>query len=326
MRVSHYLEFEHHVIGGIRESVRHQRTMLDRAGIVYLTKPRLDVDILHLNLLGPRSLWVARRAHRRDVPVVAHTHVTPADFRQSFRYSNVLARGLRPYLAHAYRSADMLVSPTAHAADRVERLVGSRPRVISNGVDPEKLAGGAHLAARYRERFDLTPPVVFTVGHVLLRKGLDTFVALARRHPDLDFAWFGPLHRRLKGRRTREVLENAPPNCTFTGFVPDIRGAYAAGDIFCFPTREENEGIALLEAMATGTPVVVRDIPPFTWLEDGSACLKADSLAAFARAVDRLRDGDLRDRLGTAAAERSSAFHLDTLAPRYTSLYEEVAV
>ncbi len=171
-------------------------------------------------------------------------------------------------------------------------------------------------------------PVVFLVGHVIKRKGLETFVELARRMPAFEFAWFGPLDLSLKDRETTRLIETAPENCTFTGYVDDIRGAFAAGDIFCFPTHEENEGIALLEAMTAGKPVVVRDIETFGWLEDGVDALKvpADAGAdAFAAALRRLEEPAERDRLGKRARKRSADFSLDALAARYRSLYREVA-
>ena len=327
MRVSHYLEFEDHVTGGIRQSVAHQRKTLDRLDLTYTTEPTLEVDVFHANLLGPRSVRYARRARKLGIPVVAHTHVTAEDFGDSFRFTNALARPLRPYLAWAYGLADALVCPSEYNQSVIESYADVPTTVISNGVDRGKLAGFESLAATYRERYDLDPPVVFLVGHVIKRKGLETFVELARRLPDLDFAWFGPLDLRLKGRETTRLIETAPENCTFTGYIDDVRGAYAAGDVFCFPTHEENEGIALLEAMATGTPVLVRDIETFGWLEDGEDCLKTPATAgvdAFVDALDRLRDPDLRRRLGENAAERSEAFSLDTLADRYRSLYEGV--
>jgi len=54
---------------------------------------------------------------------------------------------------------------------------------------------------------------------VIKRKGLETFVDLARELPDIDFAWFGPLDLSLKGRETTRLIEESPENCTFTGFV-----------------------------------------------------------------------------------------------------------
>ena len=327
MKVSHYFEFESRVTGGIRESVAHQRKMLDRLGIEYTTEPTLEADVFHCNLLGPRSAWYARRASRCGIPVVANTHVTAEDFGDSFRFTNALAKPLRPYLEWAYGLADALVCPSEYNRGVIESYADVPTTVISNGVDREKLAGFEELETTYRERYDLAEPVVFLVGHVIKRKGLETFVETARRLPDVDFAWFGPLDLPLKGRETTALIEGAPENCTFTGYVDDVRGAYAAGDVFCFPTHEENEGIALLEAMTAGKPVVVRDIETFAWLEDGRECLKTAADAgvdAFVEAIERLADPDLRERIGTNAAARSGEFSLETVAERYRSLYEEV--
>ncbi|MFP4217250.1 MAG: glycosyltransferase family 4 protein [Salinarchaeum sp.] len=327
MKISHYLEFESQITGGIRESVAHQRAILDSLDVTYTTEPRLDVDVLHCNLMGPRSVWYARRARARGVPVIAHTHVTAEDFGDSFRFTNALARPLRPYLKRAYAQADVLVCPSEYNQSLLKTYVDRPTTVISNGVDREKLAGFESLETEYRDRYDLDGPVVFLVGHVIKRKGLETFVELARQMPDFEFAWFGPLDLSLKDRETTRLIETAPENCTFTGYIDDIRGAFAAGDIFCFPTHEENEGIALLEAMTAGKPVVVRDIETFGWLEDGVDALKVPADAgvnAFVEALRQLESPTERKRLGERARERSAAFSLEALAERYRSLYREV--
>lgn len=350
MKVSHYFEFEERVTGGIAASVDHQRKMLDKIGIEYTTEPTIDADVLHCNLMGPRSVWYARRARKAGVPVVAHTHVTAEDFGDSFRFTNALARPLKPYLRRAYGLADRLVCPSEYNRDLIRGYADVPTTVISNGVDTEKLDGFESLEAEYRERYDLSPPTVFLVGHVIKRKGLATFVETAHRMPDVDFVWFGPIDRSLKGRDTTRLIDESPENCTFTGFVDDVRGAYAAGDVFCFPTHEENEGIALLEAMAAGKPVVVRDIETFSWLDDGEDCLKVggrrdaeggerdaeggarptradargDDVAGFVDAIDELRDPDRRAELGAAAAERGEAFSLSAIAERYRELYADL--
>ncbi|WP_049914999.1 glycosyltransferase family 4 protein [Natrialba taiwanensis] len=326
MKISHYFEFEDHVTGGIHESVVHQRKMLDGLDLQYTTVPTLDADVFHCNLMGPRSAWYARRAHSRGIPVVANTHVTAEDFGDSFRFTNALAKPLKPYLERAYGLADALVCPSAYNQRLIETYTDAPTTVISNGVDREKLGGFESLTEEYRDRYNLEPPVVFLVGHVIKRKGLETFVELARRLPELDFAWFGPLDLSLKGRETTALIENSPDNCTFTGFIDDIRGAFAAGDIFCFPTHEENEGIALLEAMTAGKPLLVRDIETFSWLEDGTDCLKVSEsgVAGFEAALQRLEDPTVRNRLGANAAKRSEDFSLESVANQYQSLYSRV--
>lgn len=321
MFVSHYFEFEEHVTGGISESVAHQRKMLCERGISYTTEPDLGADVLHCNVMGPRSAYYARKA---ETPVVAHTHVTAEDFGESFRFTNTLARPLRPYLEKAYSLADALVCPSEYNQALIDDYTDRPTRVITNGVDTEKLEGFEDLRREYLERYELSPPVVFLVGHVIKRKGLETFVETARKVPDVDFAWFGPIDRELKGRSTKKLIDNSPANCTFTGFIDDIRGAFAAGDIFFFPTYEENEGIALLEAMAAGKPPVVRDIETFSWLTDGEDAVKTDSDAEFVEAIQQLQDGEERERLGDRARERSEPYHLDAVAPEYESFYEEI--
>ncbi len=321
MLVSHYFEFESHVTGGISESVTHQRKMLRKQEIPYTTKPRMDADVLHCNVMGPRSVYYARNA---DCPVVAHTHVTAEDFGESFRFTNALAKPLRPYLKRAYSLADELVCPSEYNRSVIDSYTDRPTRVITNGVDTEKLDGFENLREKYLDRYDLSPPVVFLVGHVIKRKGLETFIETAQNLPAVDFAWFGPLDRELKGRETKRLIDNSPSNCTFTGFIDDVRGAFAAGDIFFFPTYEENEGIALLEAMAAGKPPVVRDIETFSWLTDGRDAVKSDSDDGFIEAIRRLEETDERERIGENARERSEPYHLDAVAPAYDSLYTEV--
>ena len=161
------------------------------------------------------------------------------------------------------------------------------------------------------------------------RKGLETFVETARRLPELDFVWFGflnptggTLDRVLRSSETTRLVESAPENVTFTGYIEDIRGAFAAGDIFFFPTHNENEGMALLEAMAAGAAPVVRDIPTFEWLEDGTDCLKAD--ADFVPAIEELLADSRREEIGARARERSEAFTLDRVQEDLVALYERL--
>jgi glycosyltransferase involved in cell wall biosynthesis len=334
VRISHYFEWEGQITGGHAQSVRNQRTMLSRAGVEYTTAPDLSADLLHLNNMGPRSLYHARRAHDRDVPVLVHAHQTAEDFRESFALSDVVAPALRPYLSYAYGLADHLICPSEHTARVLDDYCDTPRTVVSNGFDPAKLDGAddPDLRATYLDRYDLDPPVVYMVGHVIERKGLRAFVETASRMPETEFVWFGYLNpgggtidRVLRSRTTTTLVRGAPGNCTFTGYIDDIAGAFAAGDVFFFPTKNENEGMALLEAMATGAPPVVRDIEPFEWLADGETALKADGVAGFERALRRLLDDpERRVALGAAAAAESEQYELDAVAGDLLAVYTDL--
>ncbi|MFB6208395.1 MAG: glycosyltransferase family 4 protein [Candidatus Nanohaloarchaea archaeon] len=329
MKVSHYFEMEDVITGGHTQSVKNQREIMDRHGIEYTTEPDLDADILHLNNMGPRSIYYARKARKKGVPVVIHAHQTAEDLRNSFAFTNVLAYPMRPYLKYAYSLADRLICPSEHNREVLEGYTDVEKTVISNGFDPEKIEGHEELRDEYLERYELEPPVVYSVGHVIKRKGLETFIETARKMPELDFVWFGYLNpvgegfsSILQDRETVKMVKNSPDNCQFTGYIEDIRGAYAAGDIFFFPTRNENEGIALLESMGAGKPPVVRDIPTFEWMEDGENCLKAEE--DFVTELEKLKDPELREKIGSNAYEKSKDFRIEAVGEQLVEVYREL--
>lgn len=104
---------------------------------------------------------------------------------------------------------------------------------------------------------------------------------------------------------------------------------------FCYPSLAENGeafGLSVLEAMATGLPVVVSDLGCFgDFVEDGREGLVFDhratgSEAALAACLVRLlSDPSTASRLGENAAEKAKGYRLDKVAERYMSMFEEVA-
>ncbi|QGA80151.1 glycosyltransferase family 4 protein [Candidatus Nanohalobium constans] len=331
MRVSHYFEWEETITGGQKQSVKNQRKILKQNDVQYTTEPDLSADILHLNNMGPRSTYLARKARNKDIKVVVHAHQTAEDFKNSFKFSNVISKPLKPYLKYAYSLADHIICPSGYNREVMDNYTDASKTVISNGFDPEKLEGFEDLRGEYLEKYDLKPPVVFNVGHVIKRKGLETFIETAREMPETDFVWFGFLNptggegftdELLKSRDTKKLVENSPDNCQFTGYVDDVRGAFAAGDIFFFPSKNENEGMALLEAMSCSKPLVVRDISVYKWLEDGENCLKAEN--DFTSQIEKLKDEGLRSKIGSNAEDRSREFELDSVGDDLVSLYKEL--
>ena len=331
MRISHYFEWEDAITGGHYQSVLNQRKILDQRGIEYTEKPDLNADILHLNHPGPKSMYYARKARKKDIKVVISTHQTVEDLKDSFFLSNYWAGLLRPYLSYFYSLADLLICPSEKNRADIQEYSDVEKRVVSNGFDAEKLEGYEELREDYLERYDLDSPVVFNVGHVIKRKGLETFIETAREMPELDFVWFGYLNptggdgffdRLIKSGEVTRLVESAPDNCQFTGYIEDIRGAFAAGDIFFFPTWNENEGMALLEAMSCGKPPVIRDINTYEWLEHGENCLKANE--DFTPELEKLKEESLREEIGKEAERKSGEFSLGKVGDDLLSVYREL--
>ena len=347
MRVLNYLEIESRLDrSGIGTSTDQQRAALARTDVEVLTSPWQggsppgalrsglagdgvfrDYDVAHCNLIGPGSLAVARHAKRNDIPLVLHSHVTSEDFAESFRGSNYLADPLRYYLRWFYSQADLVLCPSEYTKRTLlDYPVDAPIRPVSNGVDSDSLQGYEQFRAETRDEYDLDGLVVFAVGNVFERKGLTDFCELAAQ-TDYEFVWFGPYDSGPQASQTvRYWLRNHPDNVTFTGWMDDKRAAFGAGDVYLFPAKKENQGIAVLEAMACGKPCILRDIPVFReFYEHEYDCLFCETREEFVAALDRLVENpDLRERLGENARETAAEHSLDRVGERLVSAYEEV--
>jgi glycosyltransferase involved in cell wall biosynthesis len=347
MRVLNYLELADRLErSGIGTAAMHQRKALADTDVDLLTSPwnggsvpgaalRKAVgdlffrthDVAHCNVIGPGSVAVAQHARRNDVPLVLHSHVTAEDFGESFRFSSEVAPVLEPYLRWFYSQADLVLCPSEYTKSNLESYPVEAPiRPISNGVDAARLEGHEDLREEYRERYDLDGMVVFAVGNVFERKGLSTFCELAEA-TDHEFVWFGHYDEGPQASPTvRRWTRNPPENVTFTGWVDDIRGGFGAGDVYLFPTKDENQGIAVLEAMACGKAIVLSDLPVFReYYTDGEDCLMCSSREEYREALERLAaDPTLRERLGENAKETAAEHSLERLGENLVAAYEDV--
>ena len=250
MRVLHYLELEDRLQrSGIGTAARHQRSALAGSEVQLVTSPWRgggpgtaiyertigddaieSYDLAHCHLLGPGTLTVAEHARRSGKPLILHSHVTREDFAGSFRGSTAVGPALERYLRWLYSRADLVLCPSEHTKSILNSYPVTAPiRPVTNGVDIEALSGYESLREQYRQRYDLSGVVVFAVGNVFERKGVETFCRLASEHTE-DFVWFGPYDTGPHASPTvRRTVSDPPENVTFTGWIEDIRGGLRSG-------------------------------------------------------------------------------------------------
>ncbi|MDR7522205.1 MAG: glycosyltransferase family 4 protein [Armatimonadota bacterium] len=327
MKVCLYFEHNHPASwsSGIRQAYDNQVRALRSAGVSVTSDPDEPFDVLHLEALGPRSYYLAEK-YGGVRPVVIHGHTTAEDFANSFVMSDMLAAPLGRLLTRFYNKADLVIAPTTYTKRVLQRHGVERPiAVLTNGVDLRRFESLRRARSLGRGRHLLRGIVVFAVGLVLLRKGVDVFCEVARLLPHLTFVWFGRIHRAVKAETLR-VIEDAPPNVRFPGYVENVTEAYAAGDIFFFPSAVENEGIAVLEAAAAGRPLVLRDAECFAdRFVGGGNCLMAADAEEFSAHLARLAaDPDLRTRLGEAARRFAAAHSLEEVGAGLRRIYEQL--
>ncbi len=313
---------------GIGVATQNQRKALDglnKFDLELTRDPWSDYDLLHLNTIGPKSLFHLSRAKIMDKKVVIHAHTTGEDFKGSFTFSNKLSGPLKKYLGFYYRQADAVLCPSNYTREKLIEYGVDNPVVVSNGVDLDKYSYDKKLRKRYRERYGLSGTVVFAVGSPFKRKGVIDFAKLAEELPEYSFVWFGPLRKKLQKREVKRLMDNPPENLLFTDKVENIVGAYSAGDIFYFPSYNENQGLVVLEAAACGRPLVLRDIPGFNYCSHGVDCLKGENLDEFKKHIKKIdRDEELKKQLVSNGIKLSKQHSLEKTGGKLIDIYREV--
>lgn len=280
---------------GIGQAINHQQKALELNNIEYTLNPKdLDYQILHVNSNLPGTLRAIRKAKKLGKKIVIHAHQTSEDFKRSFFFSDFFSPALHKWLNYFYSQGDIIVCPSPYTKDLLKRnysrLKDKKIIAISNGIDIDKWKSNKKRGEKFKKDYKIKNPIVFAVGLVFPRKGIVDFIKTSRTLPNFQFMWVGKYLKKLViDRKLNYELKNKPKNFLLTGFVKDIIGAYSAGDIFFFPSYEENEGIVILEAAAMGKAIVVRDIPVFrSYLKEGKNCLMAKTNEEFAKKINHL--------------------------------------
>lgn len=329
MKVLLYLEAENYLSkSGIGRAIKHQERALAMVGQEYTTNPKDDYDLVHINTYGLKSWRLLMTAKRAGKKVLMHGHSTEEDFRNSFMGSNIVSPIFRWYLCRFYQKADAIITPTEYSKSLIEGYGINHPiYAVSNGIDLSRYVPDATKEKAFRRYFNLKPneKVVICAGLYFMRKGIDDFIKVAEQMPDVRFIWFGETNKWVIPHKVRRlVTRKHPSNVTFAGYIKgDIfEGAMSGADAFFFPSREETEGIVVLEALASHQDVVLRDIPVYhDWVDDRCAELATD-VDGFVKALQKVLEGSSQKReAGYKVAQSRS---LDKIAHELVAVYEKV--
>ena len=329
MKVLLYLEAENYLRkSGIGRAIKHQKRALDLVGQAYTTNPDDDYDLVHINTYGFKSWRLMSKAKKAGKKVIMHGHSTEEDFRDSFIGSNMLAPLFRSYLCHFYRKADAIITPTEYSKTLIEGYGIRRPiYAVSNGIDLSRYTGDKSKEQAFRNYFGLSDKqkVVMCAGLYFIRKGIDEFVQVAEAMPDVRFIWFGETNKLVIPHRVRQIVtKNHPANVTFAGYIKGdvFEGAMSGSDAFFFPSREETEGIVVLEALASKQQLVLRDIPVYQGWLDSSGAEFASDIPGFVAALRLvLNGGSHKQEKGYAVAESRG---MDRIGRQLVEVYEKV--
>ncbi|GAC1445380.1 MAG: glycosyltransferase family 4 protein [Mycobacteriales bacterium] len=277
-----------------------------------------NFDVLHIHEPTVPSLSMLA-CFAASGPMVATFHTATTRSRALQVFGSALQPGLEKITGR------IAVSPAARRV--VVEHLGGDAVLIPNGVDVRRFDGARPLSAQ-----PAVPTVSFLgrideprKGLVVLLEALPELVELV---PEVRLLVAGP-------GDVEEVRVAIPASLRghveLLGLVSeaDKPGVYASGDVYCAPnTHGESFGIVLIEAMATGTPVIASDLEAFRRvLEDGRAGVLvpvSDPASLAAALADLLGDPDRRKLLAEAGRETVEQYDWATVTARIVEVYETV--
>lgn len=282
----------------------------------FLQREAFDVIHLHEPLAPMLPIWVLRYS---DSVNVGTFHAA--------RQSTLAYYSSKPLLAPYEAKLHARVAVSLPAREFVSQCFPGAYEVIPNGIDIERFGPAIEPVHHYR---DGVKNILFVGRFNESRKGLKYLLralAIVRRSiPDVRLLVVGHGKRE---RYERIIQRHAIENVVFVGPVAShhLPAYYATCDVFCAPsTGRESFGMILLEAMASGKPVVASDISGYAAVvRDGIEGLLVEPKdpEALADALIRLlEDQSLRERLGAAGRQRAQEHSWPVVAGRILDVYE----
>lgn len=217
------------------------------------------IEVLHLTTPGPLGLAAVWTAAQTGIPLVGSFHTDLARYTEVLSGSARLARLIARYMRWMYGRCLRTLAPSRATRELLvaSGLHAGRVNLWPRGVDTGHFTP-ARRSSLLRERWQVRAHerVLLYVGRVSREKGLDLLPGVvarlvARGLPHrLVIAGDGPYRR---------GLEEQLPDAIFTGTLDRqaVADVFASADLFVFPSTTDTAGNVVLEAQASGLPVIV---------------------------------------------------------------------
>jgi phosphatidyl-myo-inositol alpha-mannosyltransferase len=283
-----------------------------------LAREQFDVVHVHEPLAGTVPITFLRHSEAINVGTF---HAAKEGGSRLYAYSKRI-------LKRWFRRLDGKIAVSPAAERLVSRYFPGYFNIIPNGVNIERFTGASPLP-----QFQDDKRNILFVGRMEKRKGLKyllrAFIAVKGEMPNCRLIVAG--EGRLRERYERTIRKAGVEDVVFAGFVQDadLPRYYASADICCFPaTGNESMGYVLLEAMASGKPVVASNIEGYaTVITDGveGHLVEPKNPEALALSlVHLLADADRRREMSVRARLRAEEYGWDRVAQRVLSYYERL--
>jgi len=298
-----------------------------------------EPDIIHIQTpigIGRAAMGCAKKM---EIPLVATNHAMPENLVDNLRllapFSRPINYILKEFGARFYNNADYVTLPTEAA---VHMLKGDSFRApymtISNGIDLGRFKPGA-VPDDFYDRFDIPKDkkIVLYVGRLDAEKHVSILIRAAQHVVDgLDDVHFVIVGKGTDMESLQNLVErlDLKKHVTFTGRVEDedLPIFQRLGEVFAMPSPVELQCLAMLEGMASGSPVVAVNVGALYELcqdgRNGYLYDLDDDVQLAEKLTTLLADEKLRAKMSRESLAIAKTHDLSHTIKQFVTLYRHV--
>ncbi|MGG1686067.1 glycosyltransferase family 4 protein [Pseudalkalibacillus sp. NRS-1564] len=283
-----------------------------------------DPDLVHV--VNPAFMGYSgiKYGKKLGVPLIAsyHTHVPKYADHYNMSWSEPL---LWWHFRRMHNKADINLCTSQAILEELNEQNFYNMHLWKRGVDTERFNPELRDSDMRRRLSNDNPDktLLLFVGRLAFEKEIDSLVPMLEDKPDAHLAIVGDGPYRGELEKNFGHLDNV----SFTGFLhgEELARAYASADAFMFPSTTETLGLVILEAMASGLPVIAAESGPTNeQVEDGSAGLlyRSGTNGNLTEVINRLQEKGLLEKMSKEAYEHSRDYGWRGPAQQLLDFYE----
>ncbi len=296
-------------------------------------------DVIHCQISDPIGLTVVRYARKNHIPLVTTEHNYPDVITDPLKIPKEIKKPMNKILSSFFvsrqKKSDYVTMPTQMAIDD---LILSRDKnfhvpveAVSNGVDLTAFKPGK-ATKNFYERYKIPKdkPIALYVGRVDPEKQIgiviESFLKALKKLPEAILVIVGDGVDRV---RLEKMVKDfgIEESVLFLGRIlpPDLYEIYKMGDVFVTASEIETQGIVLIEAAATGLPLIavnkgaVREICQNDI--NGALCQPKDIDGITRALVKILGDVSLREKYSKASLEIAKKHDIGNTMAKFEEIY-----
>ncbi len=300
---------------------------------------RFRPDVVHVQVSDPIGLSVVYYARRNNIPVVTTEHNQPEVITEPLKMPALMKKPmnalLSAYFVNRQSKSDFVTMPTKQA---ISSLILSRGKefpvpvaAVSNGVDLKNFKPGKPSKALY-SKYGLKEEcrTVLNLGRLDPEKNvgavIEAFLAAEQKMPNIQLVIVGDGVDRPRLEKTAKKSANIH----FLGriILPDLYEIYKLGDVFATASEIETQGIVLIEAAATGLPLIAVDKGAVSEVcingENGFLCRPGDVSEISEAMVKILSDDKLRKSFSEKSIKIAKEHDFENTLDKFENIYAKV--